>query len=637
MYAEYFGFAYLPFNSIPEPGRVYPQRTFVEAHERLRQGAERGAVLMLLTGVPGVGKTTLLRKLQVSLEERGFAVVRPHVSYARPGSVQAGRGPVERASRTHGAAGTGGTIALPIEGPGPASGGVVVVVDDAHSLQDRALHSLLALCSVRRGTKLGTTLILAGTPDLTWRLNGFELATHGRGADLVCTLAPMDGDDVGAYIRHRLRAAGHHGPSLFDEDAVRGVERHGGGIPRRIDAICGMALLIACDAGRSIVDGATLNEAVEDLEGTEHEACGIAGHQVFDWLSADPGDGIGPGLPSPVVGGREKLRRLATEACSHLRAMLAVAGRMRAEARRYFQAARWRVQLGRVRVRRDRWRAWKWRAPRRYPSGMAMDPLPERDFLILKAGFVAALLLPLAAIGSATLLWAPGRSAGEPTASRSSTAVPSDSAIAAQHSPPSRQHDPIEDEHRRIRAALSEAQHRLARKEAIIEEQKTLISQLRERMPDAPARDPAPGRAAVAPSPAGPRPDTSTSGGEALKMAVEPRSAPGARATATKRRQHDGSRATGPTAGSAADGADDVAPGIAVALEDRGPVHIVVAGDTLFAIARRYDVTVPDLRRWNGLASNRLRIGQVIYLVPRTHAPLELRTQLLSAAGHGSR
>ncbi|MGO4938369.1 LysM peptidoglycan-binding domain-containing protein [Fundicoccus sp. Sow4_H7] len=43
-------------------------------------------------------------------------------------------------------------------------------------------------------------------------------------------------------------------------------------------------------------------------------------------------------------------------------------------------------------------------------------------------------------------------------------------------------------------------------------------------------------------------------------------------------------------------------------------VHTVVAGDTLYSIARRYGVTVDQLMSWNGLASSFLNIGdQIIY------------------------
>ena len=40
--------------------------------------------------------------------------------------------------------------------------------------------------------------------------------------------------------------------------------------------------------------------------------------------------------------------------------------------------------------------------------------------------------------------------------------------------------------------------------------------------------------------------------------------------------------------------------------------HTVVAGDTLWGIARRYGVTIPQLNAWNGLKTNTLTIGQTL-------------------------
>ena len=39
-------------------------------------------------------------------------------------------------------------------------------------------------------------------------------------------------------------------------------------------------------------------------------------------------------------------------------------------------------------------------------------------------------------------------------------------------------------------------------------------------------------------------------------------------------------------------------------------VHVVQAGETLYRISRMYDVSVEDIRRWNGLSGNTISVGQ---------------------------
>lgn len=55
----------------------------------------------------------------------------------------------------------------------------------------------------------------------------------------------------------------------------------------------------------------------------------------------------------------------------------------------------------------------------------------------------------------------------------------------------------------------------------------------------------------------------------------------------------------------------------------RSGVHTVEQGQTLFSIARQYQVSVDDIRRWNGLTGNDLRIGQVLYVAqPEQERPV---------------
>jgi len=57
---------------------------------------------------------------------------------------------------------------------------------------------------------------------------------------------------------------------------------------------------------------------------------------------------------------------------------------------------------------------------------------------------------------------------------------------------------------------------------------------------------------------------------------------------------------------------DRAAPIVAVKqdIKPKSITHTVIAGDTLYALALRYKVSVAELKQWNGLSSTNLRIGQ---------------------------
>ena len=42
--------------------------------------------------------------------------------------------------------------------------------------------------------------------------------------------------------------------------------------------------------------------------------------------------------------------------------------------------------------------------------------------------------------------------------------------------------------------------------------------------------------------------------------------------------------------------------------------YIVVKGDTLYSISRKYDLSVEELKKMNGLYSNEISIGQTLSL-----------------------
>ncbi len=42
--------------------------------------------------------------------------------------------------------------------------------------------------------------------------------------------------------------------------------------------------------------------------------------------------------------------------------------------------------------------------------------------------------------------------------------------------------------------------------------------------------------------------------------------------------------------------------------------HIVKKGETLYQIAYKYDLSIPDFRSWNGILKNRIKVGQKLFV-----------------------
>lgn len=57
----------------------------------------------------------------------------------------------------------------------------------------------------------------------------------------------------------------------------------------------------------------------------------------------------------------------------------------------------------------------------------------------------------------------------------------------------------------------------------------------------------------------------------------------------------------------------------------RKGVHTVEAGQTLYSISRQYNISIEDLRAWNSLEGNELKVGQLLYVTrpERSEEPAE--------------
>jgi len=72
-------------------------------------------------------------------------------------------------------------------------------------------------------------------------------------------------DETKEYILHRLEVAGSK-EAIFTEDALEEIYRFSGGIPRRINNICDMALLVGCSEEITEIHEKVIREVAEDLE-----------------------------------------------------------------------------------------------------------------------------------------------------------------------------------------------------------------------------------------------------------------------------------------------------------------------------------------------------------------------------------
>ena len=94
-----------------------------------------------------------------------------------------------------------------------------------------------------------------------------DLAQLNQRITVRCHLGPLGLEDTVRYIHHRLSVAGPLSPARFDPKAFALIHRFTDGVPRRINALCDRALLVAFAKGSHRITRAFIRQAQRELTG----------------------------------------------------------------------------------------------------------------------------------------------------------------------------------------------------------------------------------------------------------------------------------------------------------------------------------------------------------------------------------
>src|SRR5690606_17913389 len=139
----------------------------------------------------------------------------------------------------------------------------LVVVDEAHLLEDVGLlETVRLLLNLHQGGEPLVTFLLVGQPSLA-----ASLARHPRleeRLDIAATLEPLSVEETAEYVDHRLTVAGATG-NLFARDGCESLHFHSAGIPRRINRLADLALVIGFAQRATRIDAALVEAVASEL------------------------------------------------------------------------------------------------------------------------------------------------------------------------------------------------------------------------------------------------------------------------------------------------------------------------------------------------------------------------------------
>ena len=265
MYEQHFGFRESPFSITPDPRFFYANSLYLEAYANLRYGIEAKKGFIAVTGEVGTGKTTLLRKLMLSLDKtiQTVLVFNTDVTFNELLRV---------ISRELGLSTAGKDRLSMIEGLNDYlieqlehGRTVCMLIDEVQNLSDESLEGLRLLSNLETDRQKLLQIVLMGQPELQAKLDQPHLRQLKQRIAIRSELARLRDDEVGSYINFRIRVAGCDNPELFHSDAVEKIAFYSRGIPRLINVICDNALVIAFAGSEKYVSPEVIGEVVRDL------------------------------------------------------------------------------------------------------------------------------------------------------------------------------------------------------------------------------------------------------------------------------------------------------------------------------------------------------------------------------------
>jgi type II secretory pathway predicted ATPase ExeA len=260
----HFGLARKPFSKTPDPAFLYESRRHAEALARLSFALEEREVAVL-TGDVGAGKTTLARAVIDAFEGRcRFAMVLnpalPPTQLVLAISAAFGLPPARSRAEAY-AALASHFDELDARGAFP-----VVVLDEAQLLPSRVAYDELRLlgnlCADDRAL---VGFLLVGQPELGERMAARGGEAFAQRVGVAYHLAPLDPDETGRYLAHRLAVAGRASP-LFTEDAVARLHQRARGVPRVVNQLAASALLEGFVRGAALLEAEVVEAAIEELD-----------------------------------------------------------------------------------------------------------------------------------------------------------------------------------------------------------------------------------------------------------------------------------------------------------------------------------------------------------------------------------
>ena len=268
MYKSFFGLKSKPFRLNPHLRFLFNSEAIQRAVNTLMYGLYQREGLVLLTGAPGCGKTMLVQNVSRRLPDAGiqvFTIATPRANghslllqiFAALGLDVPADADTAQLLRT---------LQKYLLGEVQANRRLLLVIDEAHNLEDDALEVVRLLSDMQLNGNLLLQIFLVAQPVLRARLATPRLDALRQRFLVTDHIDGLTPEEVPQYIQKRMQQAGWQGDTPFDAEAIERIQQATDGNPRQVNILCERLLTQAYVEEKTRVTLTDVDNTLQDME-----------------------------------------------------------------------------------------------------------------------------------------------------------------------------------------------------------------------------------------------------------------------------------------------------------------------------------------------------------------------------------
>lgn len=269
MYQAFYQLTKEPFRLTPNSANCFRHKSFNKAKSYFRYAIHRREGLVMVTGDPGTGKTSLVADFLSDIDQKGAVgtlVVNEVEAQSLLPRLACALGmdtaEVDISSKAHLLQG----LEAHFKNMHRQDLQPLLIVDEAQNLSARALEELRLLTTVQVGNYALMQFFLVGQNSLREKILAPELEQLRQRILAACKLEPLDVEETADYILAQLKQAGWSSDKpIFGERVLELIHRFSLGNPRWINQICSRLLLHGMVEEKLQLDASDLRVIVQDM------------------------------------------------------------------------------------------------------------------------------------------------------------------------------------------------------------------------------------------------------------------------------------------------------------------------------------------------------------------------------------